>query len=241
MKCNAERLIRALIGADLMAERRHAEQEAAQQKKATYVVTISRGYGAQGKEVAQALADHLGVRCCDRSILQEVARRAHVDIELVETLDEHVKHIEGDWWQAFFSGKIFSREQYFHHLVKVILSISRRGGVIVGRGAHLILGCCQAFRVRIIGSPPSCAERIALRENLTHEAATERVRQVNQERAEYIKALYDADIDATGDYDLVLNSDRFSVEQMVDMILVSMGHAGYSLPQENVNSEHSLS
>ena len=87
-----------------------------------------------------AIADRLGVRCCDREILEGVASRAHVDVELVNTLDEHVKGIEGNWWQSLFKGERLSREQYYHHLVKVVLSISRNGGVIVGRGAHLILG-----------------------------------------------------------------------------------------------------
>ena len=99
---------------------------------------------------AQALADTLGVRCCDRMILQEVARRAHVDVELVRRLDERVSNIGSDWWKTIFREKSYSKERYLHHLVKVILNISKKGGVIVGRGAHLILGPERCFRVRIV-------------------------------------------------------------------------------------------
>ena len=81
-----------------------------------------------------------------------IAPIANVDIDLVKTLDEHVKRIKGNWWHGLISGKSFSREQYFHHLVKVVLSVSLNGGVIVGRGAHLILGAERAFRVRIAGT-----------------------------------------------------------------------------------------
>ena len=230
MKCNVERLIEALVGAAVMADRKNGNRPA-EQKRQIYVVTVSRNYGALGKAVAQRLADRLGVRCCDREILQGVASRANVDVDLVKTLDEQIKHIKGGWWRDLINGKTFTREQYFHHLVKVVLSISRNGGVIVGRGAHMILGPERAFRVRIVGSLPRCAERIAARENIRAEDARQRVQEVDRERAEYIRELYDVDVRDAGFYDLVLNSDRFDVETMVEYILCAMQGAGYALPE----------
>jgi len=232
MKCSAERLIEALIGVELAQERKAAEEKAAQARRASYVVTVSRGYGSLGKKVAQALADRLGVRCCDRTILEEVARRADVDIELVKNLDENIRHTRVEPWKAFFKGETYSRERYLHHLVKVVLNISKKGGVIVGRGAHLILGPCKAFRVRIIGSLEVCAERVAERDQLDLEAARKRVEKVNHERAEYLQQLYGVGIDDCSDYDLVINSDRFDVQQMVGLILNGMQQAGYDIPDK---------
>ena len=232
MKCSAERLIEALIGVELAQERKAAQEKREQQRKASYVITISRGFGALGTEVCQALAERLGVRCCDRMILEEVAKRADVDIELVRKLDENIKHIKPEPWHAFFKGKSYSKERYLHHLVKVVLNISENGGVIAGRGAHLILGPERAFRVRIIGTPDVCAERVAGREQLDIEAAKKRVETVNRERAEYLHTLYGVDIHDSSDYDLVINSDRFSVVQMVNMILHAMLQIGYELTEE---------
>ena len=78
MRCNAERLIEAIIATEVMKmQQRAAEQkQKIRQKTEVYVVTVSRDFGSMGKDVAQLLADTLEVRCCDRSILQEVARRA---------------------------------------------------------------------------------------------------------------------------------------------------------------------
>jgi cytidylate kinase len=232
MKCSAERLIEALIGVELAQERKAAEEKAAQARRATYVVTVSRGYGSLGKQVARALADRLGVRCCDRTILEEVAQRADVDVELVKKLDENIRHIKVEPWKAFFKDKSFPRERYLHHLVKVVLNISKKGGVIVGRGAHLILGPGKAFRVRVIGSLETCAVRVAGREQLDLEAAKKRVKTVNQERAEYLQQLYGVAIDDCSDYDLVINSDRFDVQQMVGLILNGMQQAGYDIPDK---------
>ena len=234
MKCNAERLIEAIIATEVMAMQRRAaeEKEKLRQKSEVYVVTVSRDFGSMGKDVAQLLADTLEVRCCDRSILQEVARRAHVDEELVSALDEHVSHIKDHWWQHLQHEDTFTYEDYYHHLVKTVLSISRSGGVIVGRGANHILGEAKAFRVRISGSEAQCARRIAEREQISLEKSTRRVREVNQERAEYIKMLYDADINDNTSYDLILNSDRYEITQMVEMILDAMQKAGYKLPAD---------
>jgi cytidylate kinase len=234
MKCNAERLIEAIIATEVMAMQRRAaeEKEKLRKKSEVYVVTVSRDFGSMGKQVAQLLADTLEVRCCDRSILQEVARRAHVDEKLVSALDEHVSNIKDHWWQHLQHEDTFSYEDYYHHLVKTVLSISRGGGVIVGRGANHILGEAKAFRVRITGSEAQCARRTAEREQITLEESTKKVREVNQERADYIKMLYDADINDNSSYDLILNSDRYEITQMVEMILDAMQKAGYKLPAD---------
>lgn len=229
MRCSVERLIEALVGAELARERKAVEQRREEQVRATYVVTVSRGYGALGKETAQALADSLGVRCCDRAILQEVAERANVDIELVKRLDESVKNIGSDWWLTLFGNQSYPKERYLHHLVKVVLNISLKGGVIVGRGAHLILGPERCFRVRIVGSLKQCAQRISVREGIDFDAAVRRVEQVDRERAEYLEELYGVHAGDSTNFDLVLNTDRFTVEESVAVILAGMQQAGYDL------------
>jgi len=236
MKCSVERLIEALIGSEIARERKVAEARAAEQRRSMYVVTVSRGYGALGKETAQALADTLGVRCCDRIILQEVAKRANVDVELIRQLDERVDNIGSDWWQSLFKGKSYPRERYLHHLVKVILNISTKGGVIVGRGAHLILGPHRCFRVRIVGSLEACARRISLREDIDIESARQRVEQVDRERADYINELYGVHAGDSSNFDLVINTDRFTVNESVTLILDAMQQAGYEFAPDILRS-----
>ena len=232
MKCSVERLLEALIGIEVAQERKAAEEKAALARKASYVVTVSRGYGSLGKIIAQALADRLGVRCCDRSILEGVAKHADVDVELVKRLDENIEPSVALPWTAFFKGKSFPKERYLHHLVKVVLNISKKGGVIVGRGAHLILGPDRAFRVRVTGSLEVCAQRVVERDQLDIEAARERVMTINRQRADYLQQLYGEGINDCSDYDLTINTDRFDVEAAIELILHSMQLAGYDLPEE---------
>jgi cytidylate kinase len=242
MKCDADRLIQALVTAQLK-EQHALDPRKAQQawsKSEKHVVTISRNFGSLGKKAGKLLADALEVRCCDRYILQEVARRADIDENLVKVLDEHISHIDEHWWIHLLSKNTFSYEDYYKHLVKTIFSISLRGGVIIGRGANLILGPERAFRVRIVGSPLKCAERVAERENISLEEAMQQVQDVDQERAEYIRKLYDTDIDDPLAYDLVLNSDRYDKVQLTELILVAMQEAGYKLKNNVLDSLQKL-
>jgi cytidylate kinase len=232
MKCNVERLIEALIGVELAQARKAAEAHATQARKASYVVTVSRSYGSHGHRIAQMLADRLGVRCCDRSILEGVAKRAAVDGELVARLEENLAHVSSRPWKSLFRDKSLRKERYLDHLVKVVLNIAEKGGVIIGRGAHLILGPGKAFRIRIIGSLDVCALRVAERRQIDLEAARKRVKQVNHRRAKYLKQLYGSHINDCNDYDLIINTDRFDVEPALDLILHSMQLAGYQLPEE---------
>jgi len=242
MRCNADRLIEALVAAQLQEQHAIAAIKAKQEweKSTTYVVTISRNFGALGKEVGQLLADTLEVRCCDRYILQEVARRADIDEDLVRVLDEHISHIDKHWWEGLLRKDTFTYEDYYKHLVKTVLSISLRGGVIIGRGANLILGPERAFRVRIVGTPHQCARRVADRENIDPDEAMQKVIDVDKERAEYISKLYEKDIDDPLSYDLVLNSDRYDRIQLVELILEAMQKSGYRLQHDVFESLRKL-
>jgi Cytidylate kinase-like family len=229
MKYTAERLIEALVGIDQARERKAIEQRAEQARKASYVVTVSRGYGSLGGAVAQALADRLGIGASDREILEAVARRAAVDIELVTRLDENVRHAGLTPWVALFRSESLSEQRFLDHLVTVIMNISRKGGVIVGRGAHLILGPERAFRVRIVGSLEQCAARIAKAEQLGPDQARERVLAVDHGREAFLQQYFGARSRDSSVYDIVLNSDRFSLDQMVELILQGMRLAGYQI------------
>ena len=142
MRCNADRLIQGLVTAQLKEQQALDNRKTQQvwERSETLVVTISRNFGSLGKIVGKLLADTLEVRCCDRYILQEVARRANTDEELVKVLDEHISRIDKHWWSTLITKNTFSYEDYYKYLVKTVFSISLRGGVIIGRGANLILG-----------------------------------------------------------------------------------------------------
>jgi cytidylate kinase len=236
MKCSVERLIEALVGIELAQARKAAEEKAIEARKASYVITISRSYGSHGHRIGQALADRLGVRCCDRAILEGVAKRAIHDDKLLDMLNENLEHVHLKPWQALFKNNTYYKAHYMRHVVKVVLNISKKGGVIVGRGAHLILGPGKAFRIRIVSSLDVSARRVAERKQLGLKAARKLVKQVNRRRAGYLQELFGKDINDCSSYDLVINTDRFDDDSAINLILHGLQQAGYEIPEKLMQS-----
>jgi len=194
------------------------------------VVTLSRDLGSGGEEIAQRLSAALHVPLYDRQILDAVAERAKVDPGLVARLDEKGADLRDAWIYALLSGQSAHLTNYRHHLVSVILCLAQQGGVIMGRGAHVILGTREVFRLRIVGSEQKCAERVAAREGSTLGAAREKVRQVNAERDEALFGLFKRRLSEAQLFDLVLNTDKVTDwEAATGIVLAAMQKMGFRL------------
>jgi len=146
------------------------------------VVTLSRDYGSGGREIAQQLAKHLAVPVYDKELLDAVVERSGADPRLLAQLDEKTRGFWDSWIVSMLSGENVLDDNYRRHLVKVVLGIfnTGKGGVIIGRGAHLVLAQQNVFRVRIIASPETCAERVARKRQISQEEARKEVARVTR-------------------------------------------------------------
>jgi len=83
--------------------------------------------------------------------------------------------------------------------------------IIVGRGANLINGdIAHALHVRLVGDLKSRVRHFAKLRKLTTDEAENQVRLLDRGRKRYLKANFDRDIDDAHQYDLIINTDRFS-------------------------------
>lgn len=192
------------------------------------VLTISRDYGSGGGDIARLLAERLNVECYDKEILDAITERAGADRQLLERLDDKVGEELGVWLYSLVTGQRATRADYVNFLFKVILGIGAQGGVILGRGGHLILADKKkVLRVRITGSPDRCAERVAEKEGMTLKAAKDRLLEVRQERGRFIWEVFHKRLNDPSTFDLVINTDRFnSIEPLMAIILESLEGIG---------------
>lgn len=225
---NPVTLVEALIGAELTQERALHPNDVVPQGP---VITISRDFGCGALAVGQVLSDRLGVRLFDREILDQIAKEAKVERHLMERLDEQVRNWSDDWLHTLLHGKNLEAEDYRRHLVNVVLGIGRLGGIIIGRGAHLILNERKAYRVRITSAPEQCAKRIARNRAISEEEALQEVHRMNEQRREFVRHHFKADIRDAFHYDLVVNADRHSTAEIADIILFGMKAADFTLPE----------
>ncbi|MBF0621540.1 MAG: cytidylate kinase-like family protein [Magnetococcales bacterium] len=186
------------------------------------LITISRGFGANGTQIAKLLSEKLNIRFYDRALLREAAKEAQTDPYLMEQLDEQVTGVIDELVHSLFV-RHGSKDDFYRAMIKVILTISKSGGgVIVGRGAHLLLPARKALRVRIDGSLDRCVERVTRRLGIKKSRAKELIINTNEDRVRYVRRIFKRYSTRKTYYDLVINSDLYTPEQAVEVIAAAI-------------------
>lgn len=188
-------------------------------------IAISRDYGSGGDEIARLLADRLHLKLFDAEMIERVATRIGTDPQTVRQLDEGIGRVREMWLTRLFSGQDLSPDTYKRHLVDVILSLGRAGGVLLGRGSHVVLSTSTALRVRITGSPEVCAKRVAATESLTYDEALEKIREVNHNRGKFVWELFGVRTSDATNFDIVVNTDRLIDFNQAAVMLEHAYHA----------------
>lgn len=188
-------------------------------------IAISRDHGSGGDEIAELLARRLNLKVYDHEMIDKVAQRIGTDPETVKQLDEGIAHTREMWLTRLFSGQDLSPDTYKRHLVDVILSLGRAGGVLLGRGSHVVLSTSTALRVRITGSPLQCARRVAAAEDITYDDALERVNEINHNRGKFVWDLFGVRTSDAHNFDIVVNTDRLVDFNQAAAMLENAYHA----------------
>ena len=184
---------------------------------------ISRQCGSGGTSLARLIGERLRWQVFDREIVEEVARSAHVRSNLIDSVDERVRHGWREFSRKMIEGEGVGRESYLRHLREVVLALGHHGNVIIlGRGANYILPPECAVRVRLVAPVEICVRHVAERENISLSKARHRVEQTDAERAAFIREVFGKDIGAAEDHDLVLNTGETSLEEAADSVLTKL-------------------
>jgi cytidylate kinase len=185
------------------------------------VITISRDFGSGGDVIATRLSQVLDVPLYDDQLLREVAHRLQDDPAIVRMLDEGFGRAKDMWLYRLLSGKDVGPDAYRDSLYKVVMSLSRLGGVLLGRGAHVILADECALRVRIAGTPEICARRMAAGGHGSEAELLVKAREVNHHRGQFVWDVFHTRLSDAEAFDLTINTDRMDdFEDVVDTIVV---------------------
>jgi cytidylate kinase len=177
------------------------------------VVTVSRLHGAGGGEVAKRLAAELGLDLFDREIIQRIAESAHLSERVVSSLDEKDQELLTDWLASIASHSYLSLAEYRYHLSRIVGAMAHHGGaVILGRGAHLILGQGEALRVLVVAPLETRVRAVMEREGLGEREARRRIVSVEADRKAFLMKHFHADFADPTTFDLVVNTAVLGIQ-----------------------------
>ncbi|HYT93590.1 MAG TPA: cytidylate kinase-like family protein [Gemmataceae bacterium] len=190
------------------------------------VLTVSREYGAGGGEVARRLAEALGWELLDRELLHRAAAAEHVPDADLERLDEQAIRLI-DRFRLHPP-----HQKYIHGLTEAVRQAAASGKVVlVGRGTRQLLGETPgACHLRLVAPRDWRARRMAEREGWTMEQALARCEQVERSRERFTRYFFGPDATRPEQYDLVVNTGRVPLDDVVAITLSVVRGAGADQP-----------
>jgi len=203
-------------------ERVRSEEE--KSKKRKYVITFSREPGSGGSIIAKDLAEQLEFDFFHHEIIHKIAESASISERLMKTLDEKSISVLDDWISTLVNNKHLWPDQYLRHLLKIVGAIGKHGGaVIVGRGASFILPPERNFRVRIIAPLEIRVQNVSRNFNVPYDEAKRRVLKTESDRRAFVRKYFYEDVAAAVNYDLVINTQKLTIEAGVAAIRGALG------------------
>jgi len=205
-------------------------------------ITISRQVGSGADQVANAVAERLGLRIFEKRLMAQVAE------ELGMSATELVDYSEGDYRRQNFIDALFRRRRKVEEVLStweggedggdlaakrildewLAIDLTRaaveaayqRGDVLImGRGSQVILeGYIHVLHVRLVAPLESRVQRLCTQHKMTPPQARRLAAQRDQATAEYLGRFYNADPDDATLYHATFNTARCGVEKTAELI-----------------------
>jgi hypothetical protein len=213
---------------------RHRIGDIVQKKQPGPYITISRQYGCDGLELAGLLLEKLNQRdeqqrwkLYHKELLKQLAE----DTGLTEDIIEKERFSKPSLLKDFFRGLLKDNVPGGYEIRKGITMMVRTAAfegyaVILGQGGTAATADLDnGVSVRIEAPKEWRIARISVRENLSKEAATARMSEIDAQR-QYLQEIYGEQNPRQPAFNLMFDNAMFTKEQIVDLILMAMVQKG---------------
>lgn len=113
-----------------------------------------------------------------------------------------------------------TKREMAHNISKSIIKLADMGNVIiVGRGSFYITRHhSNGLHIRLIGSMQKRVKHMVDEYSLNLKQAEEYIKKEDQERHDYVKKLFGVDLNDPHHYDMVINTDKLSSQEITALI-----------------------
>lgn len=195
-----------------------------------YVITIARGFGSGGKQIALKLAEELGIECYENRIVYLTAQMAGIDEAEYMRIDERLRESGVGRMLSEIPKQIFpmpvtkrfrSQDMMFDCQSSIIRKLAETEScIIVGKCADYVLRDYENVVSVYIEAPRRyCVKRIMERMHCGESQAHAMIEKTDKYRAEYYKYYTHGNYWTNPvNYDLTLNSERLGERGCINMI-----------------------
>lgn len=182
------------------------------------IVAIGREYGSGGHEIAEKLAERLGLKLYDRNILEDIANHMNLPTEQLEKFEEKPR-------KPFLSRTVKGHSNSFEENLaemqfKYLLKKAEEGEsfVVVGRCAEFVLKDYNVIPIFVTGHKEEKIERIMRLYQLDRNEAISKMKRHDLHRKQYHNKYSERKWGDSRGYDLCINSSDIGVDNAVSVI-----------------------
>lgn len=199
------------------------------------VITIGREFSSGGADIGHMIADHFGIPCYNKTIIDKSAEELKFDKELVERYDERPhsiwRGVSGyQYGYSWYAGDPSLMQPINESIAEAQFSAIRRFAeegpcVIIGRCADYVLReRDDVFNVFVRADLEQRIQRCMHRHDLTASEAKKLIRQTDKVRSAYYESHTDCKWGASGLVDMLLDSGRLGVETAAELVIAAVEH-----------------
>jgi len=187
------------------------------------LIAMTREMGSLGKDVAKGVADALGIPIVHHEIIEPLAdkmrlRKSHV-IKLLEGQPSFFERLTAD----HTSLSIYTAAETFAIAAKGNGAVLRSWGA-----ANLLRPVSHVLCVRVCAPKPLRVSRMQQRMNSSDQTLVQREVESNDEaHAAIVRRHFDRDWRDAEQYDVVLNTERLSIDECVEDVLRLVRHPDF--------------
>jgi len=181
------------------------------------VVSISRTLAAGGEEIGRLVARELDFRYVDDEIMSQ-----SLITRILEAMETGAM-MEGIAIAPQVAPVVPESRLYQNLIKRVIHGTAEAGKVVfVAHGTSIPLaGMSGLLRVFVTASPEVRAERLMALTDVGEPQAIKAIQDSDRERQKFFRRFYNLRQELPTQYDLVVNTDRFTVSEAVRLIVVA--------------------
>ncbi len=183
------------------------------------IIAISREFGSEGHEIARIIAEDLGLKLYDRSMLDEMADNIGIKVEVLEKHDEKPRN--------FFLTRTVGK--YTNSMEEIVADMqfdfikekaeSGESFVIVGRCADSVLrGMEGLITIFVIGTKEAKVKHVMEKFNMNESEALIKMARHDKKRSQYHNRHSDGKWGDSRFYDLCINSSLLGVQGTVKIL-----------------------
>lgn len=194
-----------------------------------FVVTITRSCGSGGSIIANLLAKQLNIKVYDKELLKLASDDSGINERLFAMVDEDIKKsILYKVSKRVYNGELIppesndftSNDNLFNYQAKVLKELAKENSyIVIGRGADYVLRDNKnVIKIFVHANDEECILREMKRLGMERKEAEEWINKTNIYRGIYYRYHTGQKWRDAENYDLILNTSRFSYDECVEII-----------------------